>query len=63
MAPEELIDPVAPCIITTTMTRPGLTWLRRIQEHFRAGIWLNPLPEGQWNRTTHQPRAPGVSDV
>jgi len=26
--------------------------LRRIQEHFHACIWLNPMPEGQWNRNT-----------
>jgi uncharacterized protein len=52
MAPEELIDPGGALYYYHHNDTPGITWLRRIQEHFRAGIWLNPLPEGQWNRTT-----------
>ncbi len=52
MAPEELIDPGGALYYYHHNTMPGMTWLRRIQEHFRACIWLNPMPEGQWNRTT-----------
>jgi uncharacterized protein len=52
MAPEELIDPGGALYYYHHNDTPGITWLRRIQEHFRACIWLNPLPEGQWNRTT-----------
>jgi hypothetical protein len=52
MAPEELIDPGGALYYYHHNNTPGITWLRRIQEHFRACIWLNPLPEGQWNRTT-----------
>jgi uncharacterized protein with von Willebrand factor type A (vWA) domain len=52
MAPEELIDPGGALYYYHYNDTPGMTWLRRIQEHFRACIWLNPLPEGQWNRTT-----------
>src|SRR5438552_2147939 len=52
MAPEELIDPGGALYYSHHNDTPGMTWLRRIQEHFRACIWLNPLPEGQWNRTT-----------
>jgi uncharacterized protein len=52
MAPEELMDTGGALYYYHHNDTPGITWLRRIQEHFRAGIWLNPLPEGQWNRTT-----------
>jgi uncharacterized protein with von Willebrand factor type A (vWA) domain len=52
MAPEELTDPGGALYYYHHNDTPGITWLRRIQEHFRACIWLNPLPEGQWNRTT-----------
>jgi uncharacterized protein with von Willebrand factor type A (vWA) domain len=52
MAPEELSNSGGALYYYHHNDTPGLTWLRRIQEHFRACIWLNPLPEGQWNRTT-----------
>jgi uncharacterized protein with von Willebrand factor type A (vWA) domain len=52
MAPEELLDPGGALYYYHHNDTSGRTWLRRIQEHFRACIWLNPMPEGQWNRTT-----------
>jgi uncharacterized protein len=52
MAPEELMDPGGALYYYHHNDTPGIAWLRRIQEHFRACIWLNPLPEGQWHRTT-----------
>jgi uncharacterized protein with von Willebrand factor type A (vWA) domain len=52
MAPEELIDPGGALYYYHHNDTPGIAWLRRIQEHFRACIWLNPLPQGQWNRTS-----------
>lgn len=52
MAPDELLDPGGALYYYQHNDTPGLTWLQRIQEHFRACIWLNPLPEGQWNRRT-----------
>jgi hypothetical protein len=52
MAPEELLDPGGALYYYHYNDTPGITWLRRIQEHFRACVWLNPLPEGQWHRTT-----------
>jgi Uncharacterized protein conserved in bacteria len=30
---------------------PGEVWLRRMTEHFRRSIWLNPVPEGHWQHT------------
>jgi hypothetical protein len=54
MAPEELLNPGGALYYYHHNDTPGLTWLRRIQEHFCACIWLNPMPEGQWNRTTIQ---------
>ncbi|MBM3224328.1 MAG: VWA domain-containing protein [Candidatus Tectomicrobia bacterium] len=52
MAPEELVNTGGALYYYHHNETPGLTWLRRIQEHFRSCIWLNPLPEWQWNRTT-----------
>jgi uncharacterized protein with von Willebrand factor type A (vWA) domain len=30
----------------------GLEWLRRIKDHFRYCVWLNPLPERAWIHPT-----------
>ena len=30
---------------------PGQVWLRRLQEHFRKHIWLNPTPPRHWQDT------------
>ncbi|OHX10840.1 vWA domain-containing protein [Chromobacterium sphagni] len=29
----------------------GETWLRRLLEHFKHAVWLNPLSEDYWNHT------------
>lgn len=29
---------------------PGTAWLRRLTEHFRHAVWLNPEPEQRWLR-------------
>jgi uncharacterized protein with von Willebrand factor type A (vWA) domain len=31
---------------------PGLTWLRRLTDHFGATAWLNPVDEGHWGWTS-----------
>lgn len=28
---------------------PGITWLRRLDQHFRHIAWINPLPEYEWD--------------
>lgn len=28
---------------------PGLTWLQRLHDHFSHLIWINPLPEYEWD--------------
>jgi len=28
---------------------PGTVWFRRIQQHFKRLIWLNPTPQSHWN--------------
>ncbi|MFZ1727833.1 MAG: VWA domain-containing protein [Albidovulum sp.] len=30
---------------------PGQTWLARAREHWPHNVWLNPLPEAQWQYT------------
>jgi len=30
---------------------PGATWLERVTRTYPACVWLNPLPEGQWDYT------------
>lgn len=50
MAPEELLDPGGAIYYYHNNDTPGLTWLQRLQEHFRACIWLNPMPESSWSR-------------
>lgn len=30
---------------------PGSTWFRRIDEHFRNKVWINPAPAAHWRHT------------
>ncbi len=49
-APEELLDPGGAIYYYHHNRTPGLEWLRRIQAHFKACLWLNPIPARHWNR-------------
>ena len=31
---------------------PGAEWLKRVADHFRHCVWLNPMPERAWFHTT-----------
>lgn len=31
---------------------PGESWMRRVTEHFRRCVWLNPVPQDHWSHTT-----------
>jgi uncharacterized protein with von Willebrand factor type A (vWA) domain len=50
MAPEELLEPGGAIYYYHNNDTPGIEWLRRIQAHFQACIWLNPMPEQHWDR-------------
>jgi uncharacterized protein with von Willebrand factor type A (vWA) domain len=50
MAPEELSDPGGAIYYYHHNDTPGIAWLQRIQEHFHACAWLNPMPERHWDR-------------
>ncbi len=50
MAPEELTDASGAIYYYHNNSTPGIEWLRRIQAHFKSCIWLNPIPERNWNR-------------
>ena len=30
---------------------PGIEWLRRLRRHFDYSVWLNTIPEPEWDRT------------
>jgi len=32
--------------------QPGIVWLKRIADHFRHCVWLNPMPERAWSHIT-----------
>lgn len=32
--------------------RSGIDWLRTVRNHFRHAVWLNPVPQGQWQHQT-----------
>lgn len=50
MAPEELLDAGGALYTYHQNSTPGITWLRRLQAHFKACIWLNPMPQQHWDR-------------
>jgi uncharacterized protein with von Willebrand factor type A (vWA) domain len=45
MAPEELLDPGGAVYYYHHNDTPGIERLRRVQAHFRACIWFNPILE------------------
>jgi uncharacterized protein with von Willebrand factor type A (vWA) domain len=51
MAPSELTEVNG--IINWGMSNcePGSTWLKRLASHFSHHVWLNPIPESEWNFT------------
>ena len=57
MAPSELFSIGGIIDYYSHNRTPGMEWLRRIVDHFRYAVWLNPLPERAWFHTTIQPIA------
>ena len=54
MHPAELMEAAGSLYHYTRNPTPGLEWMRRISEHFRRTVWLNPEPEQYWHQTTIQ---------
>jgi uncharacterized protein with von Willebrand factor type A (vWA) domain len=32
-------------------TESGAAWLTRLTDHFRRHLWINPLPQANWDYT------------
>jgi len=47
MSPYEILEPGGS--IEHTNDEPGAVWLKRLTEHFKHSVWLNPIPESHWN--------------
>jgi len=28
---------------------PGMTWLKRLSDHFKHLVWINPIPDYEWD--------------
>ncbi|MCA1905174.1 MAG: VWA domain-containing protein [Desulfarculus sp.] len=52
MAPSELFSAGGAIDYFYHNDTPGLEWLRRIADHFRYCVWLNPLPQRAWIHPT-----------
>ena len=52
MHPAELLDPGGAIYYYHHNRSAGVEWLRRISEHYRRAVWLNPEPRRFWPRTT-----------
>jgi uncharacterized protein len=48
MAPSELLSPGGIIWWGYTNEEPGIDWLQRLARHFSHSVWLNPIPEYQW---------------
>lgn len=51
MSPTELTEVNGIIDWGATNDEPGLTWLQRLAGHFPHNVWLNPIPEANWNFT------------
>jgi len=52
MAPSELMSVGGAIDYYYHNETPGMEWLKRIADHFRYCVWLNPLPERAWIQPT-----------
>ena len=52
MAPEELFAPYGSIYYYSNSETPGILWLKRIAEHFKRCVWLNPNIRVNWRHPT-----------
>ncbi|MDR3599008.1 MAG: VWA domain-containing protein [Desulfosporosinus sp.] len=50
MAPSELMMSDGNIFWDLGNAEPGITWLGRLAKKFPYNVWLNPIPEGYWER-------------
>jgi uncharacterized protein with von Willebrand factor type A (vWA) domain len=50
MGPHELVSPYGAIDYLRGEPEPSIDWLRRIAERFPRSVWLNPIPEEDWDR-------------
>ncbi len=48
MAPWELFKKGGSAAVGLYNQEPGLTWLQRFDQKYKKKIWLNPMPQKQW---------------
>ena len=48
MAPEELMLPGGAISWRSYNSEPGISWLKRLREHFPYSVWLNPISRDAW---------------
>jgi uncharacterized protein with von Willebrand factor type A (vWA) domain len=49
MSPYEIVMPGGS--IEHVNPEPGQAWMERVTHTYPACVWLNPVPEGQWEHT------------
>ncbi len=52
MAPSELTAPYGAIDYYEMNPTPGIQWLRRVSDHFRRAVWLNPIRPYYWSHPT-----------
>jgi hypothetical protein len=52
MAMSEITAPYGAINYYEANETPGLEWLRRLHDHFRRIVWLNPIPSRFWSHPT-----------
>jgi uncharacterized protein with von Willebrand factor type A (vWA) domain len=51
MAPSELMSKGGNCFVGLYNEIPGIDWLKRFKNKYPKHIWLNPIPEREWEYT------------
>jgi len=59
MHPVELFQPHGAIYYMQFNVRPGIACLRRLTDHFRRSVWVNPEPERYWRH----PTVNGIKDL
>ncbi|HVI41340.1 MAG TPA: VWA domain-containing protein [Anaerovoracaceae bacterium] len=51
MAPSELMSKGGNCFVGLYNEIPGIDWMKRFKNRYPKHIWLNPIPEREWEYT------------
>ncbi|WP_027398625.1 vWA domain-containing protein [Anaerovorax odorimutans] len=63
MAPSELMSKGGNCYIGLYNEVPGIEWLKKFKKKYSKSVWLNPIPEREWEYTYGSPTLLKIKEI